>query len=106
MDRRDIRKVRAPALFLMEIRVGETGTILTSSDGSTWVSRTSGTTNFLHGVSCGDNAFVAVGTSNTILSSADNGTTWTTRTSATNEEIRSTDYRNSIFMAVGLTGTI
>lgn len=60
MDRRDIRKVRAPALFLMEIRVGETGTILTSLDGSTWVSRTSGTTNFLHGVSCGDNAFVAV----------------------------------------------
>ena len=32
------------------ISVGDNGTILTSSDGTTWTSRTSGTTNNLYGV--------------------------------------------------------
>jgi len=32
------------------VAVGDSGTILTSSDGTTWTSRTSGTTNTLYGV--------------------------------------------------------
>ena len=32
------------------VAVGTSGTLLTSSDGTTWISRTSGTTETLHGI--------------------------------------------------------
>ena len=57
--------------------VGESGTILTSSDnGASWDNRTSGSVNRLQGVTFGNNNFVAVGRSGTILTSSDNGTSW------------------------------
>ena len=43
------------------VSVGDEGTILTSSDGTTWTSRTSGTTNILNGVAYGNNTIVTVG---------------------------------------------
>ena len=54
-----------------------------SDNGSSWTSRTSGTTNSLRGVAFGNNTFVAAGVDGTILTSSDNGTTWTSRTSGT-----------------------
>ena len=64
------------------VAVGQSGTILTSTDGATWTSRTSGTSNYLYDVAFGNSTFVAVGASGTILTST-NGTSWTTRTSGT-----------------------
>ena len=64
------------------IAVGDNGTIITSSDGTTWTARTSGTTEYLRGGAYGNSTLVVVGASGTILTSSD-GTTWTSRTSGT-----------------------
>jgi len=64
------------------VTVGQSGTVLTSSDGTTWTSRTSGTSNILWGVTYGNSTFVTVGSNGVILTSSD-GTTWTERTSGT-----------------------
>jgi len=58
------------------VAVGDNGTILTSSDGTTWTSRTSGTTEYLRGGAYGNSTLVVVGASGTILTSS-NGTSWT-----------------------------
>jgi hypothetical protein len=60
-------------------------TILTSPDGITWTSRTSGTPNGLTGIAYGNHQFVAVGPGEpeaTILTSPD-GINWTKRTCPT-----------------------
>ena len=49
------------------VAVGDSGNILTSSDVTTWISRTSGTTNRLYGVTYGNGSFVTVGRSGTIF---------------------------------------
>ena len=65
------------------VSVGDSGTILTSSDdGTSWNSMTSGTTNLLWGVNYGNSTFMTVGNSGTIYTSSD-GTTWTSMTSGT-----------------------
>ena len=51
------------------VAVGGNGTILTSPEGITWTSRTSGTDSILYGVTYGNGTFVAVGTDGTILQS-------------------------------------
>ncbi len=84
--------------------VGQAGTILTSSDGITWTSR-SGTSSHLYGVSYTNSTFMAVGESGTILTSSD-GITWTLRTSGTSSLLRGVIYGNSTFVAVGDLGTI
>ena len=69
------------------VTVGESGTILTSSDGVTWTSRTSGTSDKIREVTYGNSSFVTVGDNGTILTSTD-GTSWTLRTSGTSEDLR------------------
>jgi len=71
--------------------VGHSGTILTSSDGTTWTERTSGTQKNLIVVTYGNGLFVTVGYSGTILTSTD-GTTWTERTSGTSETLKGVTY--------------
>lgn len=61
------------------VAVGTSGTIVTSPDGITWTTRTSGTTNDLWGCVYTGTQFVAVGKLSTVLTSPD-GITWTTRT--------------------------
>ena len=56
------------------VTVGYSGTILTSSDGTTWTPRTSGTGTNLYGLTYGNGTFVTVGGSGTLLTSPD-GTT-------------------------------
>ena len=73
------------------VAVGDNGTILTSSDGTTWTSRTSGTTEYLRGGAYGNSTLVVVGASGTILTSSD-GTTWTSRTSGTSNLLGNVTY--------------
>ena len=69
------------------VSVGYSGTILTSLDGISWTSRTSGTTNTLYGITYGNSTFVTVGYSGTILTSSD-GTSWYKRTSGTSNGLQ------------------
>jgi photosystem II stability/assembly factor-like uncharacterized protein len=85
--------------------VGDKGTILTSPDGTTWTKRTSGTTEFLFGVTYANGLFVTVGKKGTILTSPD-GTTWTKRTSGTSIDLIGVTYANGLFVTVGKRGTI
>jgi hypothetical protein len=90
------------------VSVGESGTILTSPDGTTWTERTSGTSDYLIGVTYGNGLFVIVGYSGTILTSSD-GTTWTERTSGTSQytvNLYRVTYGNNTFVTVGYSGTI
>jgi len=69
--------------------VGDSGTIVTSTDGYIWTSETSGTSENLNGVtynSFGGN-WIAVGKNNTIIVSDDDGVTWTDLNAFTNETI-------------------
>jgi len=68
------------------------GTILTSSDGTTWTERTSGTSEYLRGVTYGNGLFVTVGWEGTILTSSD-GTTWDNRTSGTTNTLYGVTYK-------------
>ena len=77
-----------------------------SSDGTTWTSRTSGTSKYLNGVTYGNSTFVTVGISGTILTSPDDGTTWTSKTSGTTNELWGVTYANNTFVTVGYGGTI
>ena len=81
------------------VAVGDNGTIITSSDGTTWTSRTSGTTEKLRGGAYGKSTLVVVGRSGTILTSSD-GSTWTSRTSGTSNKLKGITYGNSTFVAV------
>ena len=80
------------------VAVGSSGKILTSSDGTSWTSRTSGTTSNLVGVTYGNSKFLTllsswtgvIGTNDngtpttgTVLTSS-NGTTWTSTSTTCN----------------------
>jgi photosystem II stability/assembly factor-like uncharacterized protein len=88
--------------------VGDMGTILSSTDGITWRTHASGSTNNLQGITHGVN-YVAVGEGGTILTSAD-GNTWTARTSGTTNNLRQVasfiSSYGRIYVAVGDNGTI
>ena len=90
------------------IAVGTSGTLLTSSDGTSWDNRTSGTTNNLYGVTYGNSTFVTVGDNGTILTSSDNGTSWTNKrtSSVTTNNLYGVTYANSTFVTVGDNATI
>ena len=83
------------------VSVGNSGTILTSSDGILWTKRTSGKWEYLSGVTYGNGTFVAGG--GTILTSSD-GTTWTS--SGEGGDIRGVTYGNSTFVTVKHSGAI
>jgi len=59
----------------LAVAVGENGRIYTSTNGTAWTSRTSGTAEDLKDVAYGNGRWVAVGTNNKIITSTD-GTTW------------------------------
>ena len=101
------------------VAVGQSGKIITSSDGTTWNNRTSGTSVNLIGITYGNSKFLTLtglmdnGTASpaTVLTSA-NGTSWAS-TSATcsscgtdNVSINDVTYGNSTYVAVGQSGKI
>ena len=88
------------------VSVGNSGTIIISSDGITWTFSTSGTTSILWGINYGNSTFVTVGVSGTILTSSD-GTSWTSRTSGASDTLWGVIYGKSAYVGVGGTlGTV
>jgi uncharacterized phage protein gp47/JayE len=71
----------------------------------TWSSQTSGTANALTGVAYGNNQYVTVGASGTILTSPF-GINWTSRTSGTGNNLEDITYGNNQYVTVGGSGTI
>lgn len=86
------------------VAVGAGGVIYTSTDLSTWTSRTSGTANALNDVFYANSLWVAVGDSGTILTSSD-ATTWTSRTSALSGNLYGIAYGASVWVVAGVFGT-
>ena len=87
------------------VTVGQSGWVLTSSDGTTWTSRNSGTGKTLKGITFGCGKFVAVGNQGTIITSND-GRTWTTRNAGTTADLFAIAYGNGTFVASGWNGTV
>jgi hypothetical protein len=99
------------------IAVGESGTIITSPDGTTWtdsaggVSTYSSRTKSLHDVTCGKtwnldrDMFVAVGANGTIFYST-TGKSWGNRDFDTNDHLYGVAYGNNTFLTIGINGRI
>ena len=88
------------------IIVGNSGTILVSSDGgNTWSSKTSGTSQDLMAILYENNTYVVVGRSGTILISSD-GETWLSKTSGISQDLYGIAYGLNTFVAVGMEGVI
>lgn len=87
------------------IAVGGGGWIVTSSDGTNWTTRISGTSQALGGVAYGNGEFITVGRSGTVLSSQD-GISWTLRVSGTTANLLAVKYGNGVFVASGEWGVI
>ena len=63
-------------VFSSYVAVANSGYIISSSDGTNWTKRTSGTTQNLNGITYGNNKFIIVGNNGTTLTSSD-VTSWT-----------------------------
>lgn len=82
------------------------GVLMTSPDGTTWTSRTSGFTNTIEDAVYGNSLWVIVGSDGKISTSTD-AVTWTSRTSGFGaNSIYAVDYNGSRYVAVGASGTI
>ena len=82
------------------VAVGPNGTVLSSPDGASWTSRTSGVTKTLYAVSGNTSVIVAVGEGGTVLTST-SGATWTARTSKTTSDLHGIAWSGTIFVAAG-----
>jgi hypothetical protein len=83
------------------VAVGMWGSIFTSSDGTEWTARDSGTAS-LWDVTWGGGQFVAVGDGGTVLTSAD-GVSWVRRESGADHLLRGVGSSGGEFVAVGRT---
>lgn len=78
--------------------------IYMSSDGSSWIIRTSGISNSaFSGITYGNGAFVVVGDNGTIITSGD-GVFWSARTSGTSSKLLDVTYGNGIYVVLGSGG--
>lgn len=87
------------------VSCGDSGTVLTSSNGLTWLPVPSGTTNSLFGAAYGQDRFVAVGQSGTVITSS-NGVVWSSVSSGTPNPLNAVAYTDLGFVAVGGGGAI
>ena len=81
------------------------GSILSSTDGTTWYPRDAGLAASLRGVTYGMNKFVAVGDNGVILTSS-NGVTWTSQASGVSLALYGVAYGNNTFVAIGEMGAV
>jgi hypothetical protein len=84
---------------------GDKGTILTSTDGSNWTQRASGSTNVLSSVTEWPGGLVAVGDNGTILTST-NGISWSRRTVNTTNWLYRVRWLNGSLVVVGQNGAL
>jgi hypothetical protein len=89
------------------VTVGDSGTVLSSSNGTPWTIQNSTISSNLFGITWSGNNYVAVGETGTIISSVDS-VNWNTQTSGTTVNLYSVAYDGSLglFAAVGGDGTI
>ncbi|WP_241674723.1 InlB B-repeat-containing protein [Paenibacillus luteus] len=89
------------------VAVGGNGTLLTSTDLTSWTNRWSslGFPYYFNDVVYGNGKYVAIGERGVIVSSGD-GVNWTSRTSGTFEFLEGVGYGNGLYVAVGDAGTI
>lgn len=87
------------------VRVGNSGSIYTSSNLNNWTRRTSGTNLKLDGICYGKSIFVITGDSGTILTSP-NGVNWTKQESTTDTYLVRSRYANGMYIACGYNGVI
>lgn len=85
--------------------VGTGGKIRTTTDNTTWVTRTSGTTQNIYGLVYGNGLYV-YGASGGVLATSTDAITWTARTSNTTSSILGIAYGNSTYVYVGATGAL
>ena len=100
-----VQKIEGDKKNEMFVTVGDSGTILTSSNGTSWTKRISGTSNNLYGITYGNGLFVSVGYKGSIFTSTD-VTSWTKRISGTSNNLYGISYGNGLFVTVGKEGTI
>ncbi len=87
------------------VAVGNIGTIITSTDGKIWSTKSLGVTEKLNSVVYFNNQFVTVGDNGRIFTSPD-GSTWAEKNSGTTNSLGSVTFGNGQFVAVGFNGTI
>ena len=87
------------------VTVGQSGTILTSSDGISWTEQSIGTKEYFYGVSYLNEKFIVVGGNGSILTSTD-GITWSTKNSGISTHLKEVSYGNGVYVAVGTGATI
>jgi MYXO-CTERM domain-containing protein len=89
----------------ISVAAGNGGTVYVDA-GAGWLPQTSGTTNNLDAVIFGAGLFVAVGSSNTIITSND-GVNWTSASvTGTTQNLNSVAYGNGVFVAAGSNGIV
>ena len=86
------------------VAVGEDGGIATSTDGTRWQIRNSGTERRLIEAAYGNGRYVVVGTRGTVLTSPD-ATNWTLRDSGTPDRLETIHFSDGMFTAAGENGT-
>ena len=99
----DLQGIGASSNLL--VATGALGTILTSQNGSNWVSQMSPVSTYLSGVTSWPAGFVASGDFGTILTSPD-GHTWFPQNSGVTNWIYNIRYLNDTLVAVGETGLV
>lgn len=80
--------------------IAHSGAIVTSADGITWTSRTSGNDETMRGVIYGNGIFVAVSNAGRIYTS-DDGINWISRSSGTSADLYEVTYGNGTFLTFG-----
>jgi hypothetical protein len=78
---------------------------MSSTNGTTWTPRSTGTTSNWKSVTYGNGVFVSVGDAGAAMSST-NGTTWTPRSTGTTSNWKSVTYGDGAFVAVGENGAV
>ncbi|HEV7678836.1 MAG TPA: YCF48-related protein [Candidatus Dormibacteraeota bacterium] len=92
---------------LRAFAVGQHGTILYTSDGTTWSAQTSGTTHDVRGVySQGSGIAYAVGEHGVLLNTTNAGGTWTAQSSGVTTRLNSVVFNGLTAFAVGEAGVI
>ena len=80
------------------IGVGKNGTIVRSTNGTSWGTVTSGTSDELQGAAYGAGRYIVTGANGRILTSTDAGVTWTQASSGVSAYLGDLVYLNSTFL--------